>query len=152
VNKDTFNIRTFSISCKWEEDQQYRLLLKPGTSTDIFGLTNDSLEILFSTQKIDYYGKILLTIGSDYFPLLVQLLDDKENVVDRKVVRQSGLTVFDYLIPRKYILKAVYDKNGNQKWDTGNYLRHIQPEQVFYHTMSDAVRSNWDHEVTWRVE
>lgn len=152
VIRDTFNIRTFSISCNWEEDLMYKLLLKPGAVSDIYGLTNDSVELTFNTQKIDYYGRILLTIGSDHFPLLVQLLDDKEKIVDQKVVTQSGLTAFEYLIPRKYILKAVYDKNENLRWDTGNYLKHIQPEQVFYHIMPDPVRSNWDHEVMWKIE
>jgi hypothetical protein len=151
VIQDTFDIRAFKIKSEWQEDLQYKLLLKPGVVSDIYGLTNDSLELTFATQKADYYGRILVNIDSEHFPLLLQLMDDKEKLMDQKIVTQAGVTVFDYLTPRKYILKAVYDENKNMRWDTGSYLKKIQPEKVYYHIMTDAVRSNWDHEVTWII-
>jgi hypothetical protein len=131
---------------------QYKLLLKPGVATDIFGLTNDSLELKFATRSADYYGRVLVTLGSQHFPLILQLLDEKEKLVHQKVVTEPGVVIFDYLSPAKYLLKAVYDENGNLCWDTGNYLKHIQPEKVYYHQLSDPVRSNWDHDITWMID
>jgi len=130
---------------------RYRLLLKPGVVSDIYGLTNDSIELSFRTQKEDFYGRILANIGSEYFPLLLQLMDPKEKLISQKVVSQPGVISFDYLAPGSYILKAVYDKNKNSRWDTGNYFLHMQPEQVYYHILTEPVRSNWDHEVTWMI-
>ncbi len=152
IRKDSLNIRAFKIICDWQEDLQYKLLLKPGAVTDIFGLTNDSLELTFTTRKADYYGRVLVSLGSEHFPLLLQLLDEKEKMFQEKVVKEPGVVIFDYLAPGKYILKAVFDENGNLRWDTGNYLKHIQPEKVYYHRMSDPVRSNWDHEITWMID
>ena len=45
--RDSFSLRQFRLASNWEEISQYRLLLKPGAAYDIYGVTNDSLEILF---------------------------------------------------------------------------------------------------------
>lgn len=152
VSRDSLNIRTFKIACEWQEDLQYRLLLKPGVASDIFGLTNDSLELKFATRKADYYGRVLVTLGSQHFPMILQLLDEKEKMFQQKSVTEPGVVIFDYLAPGKYVLKAFYDENNNLQWDTGSYLKHIQPEKVYYHRMSDPVRSNWDHEINWMID
>lgn len=151
LSTDSVNIRVFHLKCSWQEDQSYRLLLKPGAVTDIYGLTNDSLEISFTTQREDFYARILVTLVSERLPLVLQLLDDTEKLLDQQVIAKSGTAVFDFLPPRKYILKAIHDSNANGKWDTGNYLKHLQPERVYYHRMTDPVRSNWDHEVSWTI-
>jgi hypothetical protein len=74
--RDSFSLRQFRLASKWEEVSQYRLLLKPGAAYDIYGVTNDSLDIFFATQSEDYYGKILLTIEGDRYPVIVQVLDE----------------------------------------------------------------------------
>jgi hypothetical protein len=148
---DTSSTRRFMIRSKWDEDCQYRILLKPGTAQDIYGLQNDTLEIRFVTQKEDYYGRILVTLTGSKFPLLVQVLDEKDKVVTYKEVMKEGLITFDYLYPQKFTLKAVYDKNGNGKWDTGNYLKHIQPEKVYLYDIPARLRSNCDYEITWNI-
>jgi hypothetical protein len=33
-------------------------------------------------------------------------------------------------------------------WDTGHYLKHIQPEKVYFYSMPKDLRSNWDVETT----
>jgi hypothetical protein len=146
--QDSLNLRTFRIKCKWQEGSQYRLVMLPGVSEDIYGLTNDSLNISFTTQREDYYGRILATIRSDEFPLILQLLDNKEKLVKSQYIRQSGMVTFDYLSPGKYLFKVIHDKNENHRWDTGNYLKHIQPENVYFYPLPKELRSNWDVETT----
>ena len=36
--------------------------------------------------------------------------------------------------------------NGNGKWDTGNYLKMMQPEKVSYYPDVIDVRANWELE------
>lgn len=149
--RDSFSLRQFRLASNWEEISQYRLLLKPGAAYDIYGVTNDSLEIFFATQSEDYYGKILLTIEGERYPMIVQVLDEKGVVVESKQIEKPGLNIFSYLAPGKYSLKAIYDRNENKKWDTGNYLKHIQPEPIFLYTLPKALRSNWDVEISWII-
>ena len=35
------------------------------------------------------------------------------------------------------------DKNQNQKWDTGNYLKKINPERTIHNLEKIKIRANW---------
>ena len=47
------------------------------------------------------------------------------------------------------VRKIVHDKNGNKKWDSGDLLKHIQPEIVEFNPELITVRANWDVDVKW---
>jgi hypothetical protein len=148
---DPTSLRRFIVRTRWEENLQYRLLLKPGTVENIYGLKNDSLEIKFPTQKLEYYGRIIVTAQGTQFPMIVQVMDEKGKVSQTKIIREPGKIIFDYLTPQKYSLKGIMDKNDNGQWDTGNYLKHIQPEKIYFYTLPIQLRSNWDQEITWII-
>lgn len=148
---DPTSFRRFIITTKWEENVQYRVLLKPGTVEDIYRLINDSVEIKFSTQFMEYYGRIIVTAQGTQFPLILQVMDEKGKVSETKSIKETGKIIFDFLTPQKYTLKAILDKNGNGSWNTGNYLKKIQPEKTFFYTLPIQLRSNWDQEITWII-
>jgi hypothetical protein len=149
--RDSSSIRAFRVESKWQEDSQYRILMKPGSAFDIYGHTNDSILLSFTTQKTDYYGRILLTLSGGEYPMIVQLLNDKSEVLASKIATSQGLFTFDFLSPGKYHLKSINDRNGNGKWDTGNYLKHVQPEKIYLGSSPVDLRSSWDHEITWKI-
>jgi hypothetical protein len=148
---DPGSLRKFRITSKWEENMQYRMLLKPGMVEDIYGKKNDSLVIKFATQKMEYYGRIIVTAQGKQFPMIVQVIDEKGKFSETKILKEPGKIIFDYLAPQKFILKAIIDRNGNGQWDTGNYLKHIQPERTYFYTLPIQLRSNWDQEITWII-
>ena len=39
---------------------------------------------------------------------------------------------FNYLNPGDILVRVIFDSNANQKWDTGNFLKKIQPERIQY--------------------
>ena len=43
------------------------------------------------------------------------------------------------------------DTNNNDKWDTGNYLKKIQPEEVIYYPFELELRANWDLNETFNA-
>jgi hypothetical protein len=149
--RDSNNIRIFHLASAWDEDSHYRLLLMPGAVSDVYGRVNDTMDIKFTTQKTEYYGRILATLSGSSFPVILQVMDQKDRVVVTHRVSEPGKVVFDFLPPAGYVLKAVYDKNQNGKWDTGNYLEHIQPEKVFFYKLPVDLRSNWDVEAIWDI-
>jgi hypothetical protein len=148
--KDSVRLRKFKLTIQWEERMNYKLLIEPGAFTDIYGLSNDTVLINFATQRADYYGALILTAENVVSPLIIQLLGENESLVKEKYVSQNSIITFDYLEPKKYLLKIIYDDNNNRHWDTGNYLRKIQPEKVKYYTGDINVRSNWDVEIAWK--
>ncbi len=140
-------------SVKFKESTKYHLFIPPGTFTDFFGLTNDTIKIDFKTQEEKFYGtvKLKINIPEAKGQYILQLLDDKENLF-RETIINAGQTInYDYLHPQQYKLKLIYDDNKNGKWDTGNYLQKVQPEKVIYYTGTITIRSNWDLDLEWKV-
>jgi hypothetical protein len=146
---DTSSLYAIRFTADWEENSFYKLLIEPGAVTDIYSATHDSMEIVFRTQRSDYYGRIILTCDSSEMPLIIRLIDEKENRIAEKYLEKEGQVIFDYLSPKKYRIKAIVDRNHNRKWDTGLYLEHIQPEKVVVYPGFIDVRSNWDVELGW---
>jgi hypothetical protein len=152
LTKDTLKLRKFKITTQWEERMNYRLLIEPGAFTDIYGYSNDTVLMNFTTQRADYYGTIIITAENVTSPLILQLLTEKEDLVKEKFISRNDIVRFDFLQPKKYLLKVIYDNNNNRKWNTGNYLKKLQPERVLYYKGDINVRSNWDIEITWKIE
>ncbi len=152
MTDDTSSLYSLRFNVDWAENSFYKLLIEPGALTDIYQTTNDTLEMGFRTQKTDYYGTILLACDSSEMPLIIQLIDEKEKKVAEKYLTENGRVIFDYLPPKKYRFKAIVDRNHNRIWDTGHYLGHIQPEKVIYYQGLIDVRSNWDLEISWRID
>ena len=51
--------------------------------------------------------------------------------------------VFKNIIPSKYFIRIIEDKNENNKWDTGDFLNKIKPEKTFHNKEEFIVRANW---------
>ena len=88
--------------------------------------------------KIKESGKateiIAITVGEE----------KSQETVRKALKNDSSRYQFDYLNPGTYGFRLVKDLNNNQKWDTGNYLKKIQPEEVFYMDGEIVLRANWD--------
>jgi len=84
-------------------------------------------------------------------PYLIELLKTKEVVRSYTSPVAGGNYVFERLDPGKYQVRLIVDVNGNKKWDTGNYLKKIQPEQVIYFWKDIDLRANWDMNETFNT-
>jgi outer membrane protein assembly factor BamE (lipoprotein component of BamABCDE complex) len=84
---------------------------------------------------------------------LVKSSGEEEQVIREKYREdmKEGVVSFNYLHPDKYQLKIIFDRNGNRKWDTGDYLEHQQPEKVRYNPEEINIRANWDYDLEWNV-
>jgi len=133
----------------WIPDTKYSMVLYPGAITDIYNLTNDTLNLTFTTRKEEYYGRIILELNQITELIQIQLLDSKEKVIRQIQVQSDTTLLFDFLPPGEFLIKSFLDENKNGKWDTGSILKKIQPEKVIYYGEKIKVRSNWDFKKTW---
>lgn len=155
--KDSVISRKYILSHDFNEDSYYRLEVYPGAFKDIYGMVNDTSVIEFNTQKLDYYGKILANItGIDStFQVIAQIVTaqkDTEKVYREKLIQNDQIIEFGYLPPKEFIFKIIIDQNFNGKWDTGEYLKHLQPEEVYYYDNPIKIRSNWDIEISMQLK
>lgn len=128
-----------------EENNKYQIQALPGALTDLFGKTNDTINQQISTKPYSEYGSVMLRLQNvNSFPIITQLTNLKGEVQAEKFSENETNFNFRFLKPAKYLVRVIIDDNGNQKWDTGNYLEKRPPERIHYHVDTLEVRSNWD--------
>ena len=83
---------------------------------------------------------------------ILHLLDSNSNIIrEFKNVNSLSTYIFDYIRPGKYTFRLIEDLNSNDLWDTGNYLKQVQPEPVYYFPSELDVRANWDLNETFNL-
>ena len=129
-----------------KHNQSYHLKLLPKALTDVFETQNDTLNYNFKTKEPEDYGSITLKITKKpTSQVIIELLSEQNKKrIERVIVTNNNTLSFKLLAPGKYIIRAIIDSNKNLKWDTGSYLKKIQPEKVIYHSTIFNIRSNWD--------
>ncbi|HLO90321.1 MAG TPA: Ig-like domain-containing protein [Lentimicrobium sp.] len=147
------SIRTkVNIRYPWKEGIPYTLIVRDSLLTDIFGHHNDSTTLKFTGFREEETSSVSLKLDlPENTPYIVQLLDTKEKLIEQYFISQDMTINFKYLVPGKYKLKAIDDRNGNGIWDTGKYLAKIYPERVLYYTKELDLRANWTVEEQWQI-
>ena len=142
---DTFK-NELKITFDKKEDSKYALKLFPGAITDFLGNTNDTLVLNTKTLAEAEYGKLLLKLGqTEGESLIVQLVQGEDRIIEEVVLTDGKTTVdFESIKPGDYSVRIIFDDNKNGVRDTGNYLKNIQPEKIFYYPKPLTVRANWD--------
>ena len=153
LTPDSLNKRRYHLAHAWKYGTNYKLTIDSTAIKTIYNIYSKKLKEEFKTQEEEYYGKIILNLKNVTGPTIIELLtDDKdEKIVQSKRVSKDGLYTFQFLEPRKYLIKAIFDRNNNGKWDTGNLKKKIQPEEVMYYLEVVKVRGNWDAEKDWSL-
>lgn len=152
ILQDSAGLRKIYVQSNWKEKSKYKIVALPGAFVDIYNHINDTLQTSFSVQQKSFYGTLTVSLSNVNSPVLVQLMNEREVVLQAKPAKADGKLVFEYLPAAKYKLKFVFDKNENKKWDTGNYLKKTQPEKVRYYKGEINVRSNWEMEIKQDIE
>ncbi|MFD2908396.1 Ig-like domain-containing protein [Flavobacterium ardleyense] len=128
-----------------EEDEKYAIELLPGAIKDFYEKENDSLNFKFNTKLLSDYGNLKVNVvGAKRFPIILEVLDDSGVVLYKKSSTKETIFEFETIEPKSYTLRIVYDDNGNEEWDTGNYLAKQQAEEIVYFAKKIDVRANWD--------
>ena len=115
-------------------------------------IDSNHLEISSSSAALEKNDKEMeggsLLIESDLKgPLIFQLIKNEKILLDSWVEKSPYLVT--KIPPGKYKLKCILDKNGDGKWNTGNFDTKKQPEKVINYKEEIFIRSNWDLLIEW---
>ena len=92
-------------------------------------------------------SSITIEIRTEEPNYLVQLLDNTQKVVQE--IKNQPLVRFANVVPGEYHIRLVIDRDGNGRWDPGNYFAHTPPEPIIYYRAPDGttpikgVKANW---------
>lgn len=128
-----------------EPNKAYRLILLPNAVQTFFESNTDTIRYLFGTKKITELGSVFLSFAHvKSYPIIVELTDLKTKVIQSRYLEKPQEISFLNVDPDKYLIRVIYDENKNRIWDTGNFLKHISPEEVIYFKNELDVRANWE--------
>lgn len=150
LRDSTLNRRDFMLKVDWEPGAAYTLAVDSLAMTDIYGLQTKPLKVDFNVRKMEEYGNIVFNITAVRDSAIVELLDGTEKIVLRAPVKNHRAELLN-LLPGKYYARLFIDRNGNGKYDTGNYDMHLQPEETVYYPGAINLKKNWDVEQTWDI-
>ena len=147
------NLDQIDIKFEVSPSDNYRIFILPDAIKDIRGVSNDTLQYNVVSQTLEDYGNVYLNVirNSESKFILQMINNDGDIIREFKNVTQNTTYNFDYVRPGKYTFRLIEDTNNNDIWDTGNYLKKIKPESVYYFTNELEVRANWDLNETFNL-
>ncbi len=150
---------SFGIEAELKPETNYSLTIDKGTFSNGSERSNDSITYKFKTTSIDDYAQLNMKL---FFPkkenYIIQLLNEKEQLVNEKTVEFSltstseKIITYKNLIPGNYFIKIVEDINKNGLFDMGDYFSNKQPETIFVNTTAIKLLAGWEIENEWIVK
>ncbi len=143
---------TLDFDVKPQDD--YSIYILPNAIIDLRGGTNDTLGFRTRSQSLEDYGNVYLNVIRDSESQYILQMVNSNNEIVRKYnsINSDGIYNFELVKPGKYIFRMIRDNNRNKEWDTGNYLKKIQPEEVYYSNFELEIRANWDFNETFNLK
>ncbi len=109
---------------------------------------NDSTTVNFSFINPEDLGTIYFVKDSisNNYNFAFELKEGKTSLGMYTLPSLQEKLTLNHLPPKKYTLHIIDDKNGNGKWDTGDYTTKQQPERIIVKEL-EKLRANWELEV-----
>lgn len=138
----------YAIDHQFETEKSYEIKIDSAAFQSIYNLTSYKWSGQFKVKSLDEYSSIKMLLATHDSLVVFQVLDTKDLVLSSKPALTKG-TIFEYLKPGDYYLRAFIDSNQNGIWDTGDIHSRRQAEEVFYYNKKLSLRANWEFEETW---
>jgi len=165
INKDSISLEFSAkldtlknqVILRWdtEPNQGYKITAQANTFEDFFGTVNDTvLDYSVSTKSLANLGSVRVKLKNvDSYPVIVQLTDQKGEVV-HEAYSEGPREFYEFrdINPTTYLLRVIFDTNGNGEWDTGNYLEKKQPERISYYPTPIELKANWELEEEFTLD
>ncbi|HUX56838.1 MAG TPA: Ig-like domain-containing domain [Bacteroidales bacterium] len=149
--KDSTNSCKYLFESKLSANNKYLFIADSASFGNIYNESTDSTGIGFSVKDPDSYGKLTLNITSNDGDLIIHLLDKTEKLVREAHLNKDRLVVFPLLENGFYRVRAIYDLNGDGKWNTGAFAARLQPEPVSYYPTELEIKIGWELDQDWDV-
>jgi len=150
---DSLDSKRFIVESDFRPDSTYVIVLDRGAFSNIYRQKNDSLAYTFNIGNQADYGKLVLNLSGYEGDVIVHLLDSKETPVRSKKLSlpEENTVTFNYINSRDYLVKLVFDINGDGKWTTGDYELKRQAEPVSYFPRLIEVKKGWELIEDWEI-
>ncbi len=145
------DMRSYMLYAEWTPGEKYKFEVDSNAVRSIMGKTSEAIkkEIYVSPEE-EFSSLFVHLILPDTAATIVQLLGGSDEVV-RSAKAVNSRADFFYLKPGDYYLRLFIDRNGDGKWNTGDYAAGRRPEEVFYFPKPLSLRARWEVEQDWEA-
>lgn len=154
VKDDEYGFR-YRLQKQLEEGVDYSISLPDSAFFSVRGRTNNAFNVRFHCASDNEFGNLFVTVvpPENLKKVVVLLLNDRGNQLDKQVITEKTKMEFWYLPPGKYKLQAILDADGNEKWSTGNYRAGFLPETIVDFGKDLEIRGGWDIDLDeeWKI-
>lgn len=141
--------RSYRLLAEWRPGMEYSLEADSATFASLYGEVSKKLKLGLKVRPNDSYASILMTLsGMSGKHVIAQLLDGSGKTV-KEAYTDNGQAEFYYLKAGKYYMRVIVDANDNHRWDTGDYDKGVEPEEVYYDPDVIECKEKWDLTLTW---
>lgn len=165
IIRDSVKIRRLGFQREWKFDSTYVISLDSALIYNAYGKYNNKFEHKFSVPPLKEYAEMKLNISGVKSPMIIQLhkaIDEKTKaptdgkikysiVAERHIAKDTSLLI-NYLNEGDVQIRAIFDDNSNGLWDTGIYLKNIQPEIIQYFSPIISLKKNFTMEQDIRID
>lgn len=128
--------RTYAIKGEWRPGIEYSLEIDSAAFRDIYGKVTDPIKKGLKIADTGAYSSLFVymeNIKPDSVGQVIVRMLTEQSSVKYEAIANDGLAEFYYVDPGTYYLMAIDDRNGNGKWDTGDYSLGLQAEDVYFY-------------------
>lgn len=141
--------RNYCIKGEWRPGVEYSLEIDSAAFVDIYGNVTDEIKNGIKIGDSGEYSSLFVYLhnieNDSTGQYIVRMLSD-QSAVKYEAIAQEGLAEFYYVNPGTYYVMVIHDRNGNGKWDTGDYGTDQQAEDVYYY--DDKIECKEKRDVT----
>ncbi len=135
---------------EWRPLQQYRLVADSAAFTGIYTHCSKRMDVKFGIPSLDTYSSLFVHVkGVEDTMAVVQLLATDKPVASART--RKGTAEFYFVKPGNYYLRLFVDRNGNGKWDEGDFEKGTPPEETYYYPAKLNLRARWDVSQDWDI-
>ena len=147
------SILSYRLEAVWTPGTEYQLEIDSAAFESIYGIVNDKMKSTLKCKSEEEFGSLVVKIAGlpDSTTAIVQLLDKQDGVVKEARTQDDGSAEFYWLSEGKFYLRAFIDRNGNGIWDSGDFYKALQPEEMFYLPKVIEIKANWDITTEWNL-
>ena len=141
--------RNWEVYSEWIPGASYSFEIDTLAFEDIYGHTSMPYKAGIKIHDLDNYATLFVNLRHPE-PVIVEMLDGNDKPL-RSAVVKDGTAELYYIAPGTYFLRAFVDRNGNGRWDGGDYYNDIQPEEVYYYPEAIECKAKWDYTKQWNL-
>lgn len=142
------DIMRYRLYAEWEPDSVYSIEIDTAAFVNIYGKRSEARKIGVTMKKMDSYSTLFVVLAGADSTAVVQLLNASDKPV-KTIKAKDGKADFYFITPGVYYLRMFCDRNGNGKWDTGDYDKQLQPEEMFYYPEALTLKAQWEITQEW---